>query len=144
PAETAAKLAPALDTQPDQLLSLLSDKDRTYVRLLGGRKLTPEESARVAALRLPGIFLEPTTTRIYPDHQLAAHLLGFVDGDNQGWYGLEGQYEDLVGGRPGHIRAERDTAGNEIGFSDRQFEPPVDGQDLVLPIDRTIQYIAAR
>jgi cell division protein FtsI/penicillin-binding protein 2 len=143
-AATAAKLAPALDTQPDALLPLLTDPDRAYVRLLDGRKLSPDESARVSALRLPGIFLEPTTMRVYPDKQLAAHLLGFVDGDSKGWYGLEGQYNEVVGGQPGHIRAERDTAGNEIGFSDRQFQAPVDGQDLVLTIDRTIQYIAER
>src|SRR5919199_611532 len=144
PEETAARLAPALDTEPDKLLPLLTDREHAYVRLLSGRKLTPEESQRVAGLRLPGIFLEPTTTRVYPDNQLAAHLLGFVDGESQGWYGLEGQYAEVVGGHPGHLRAERDTAGNEIGFSSREFQPPVDGQDLVLTIDRTIQYVAER
>ena len=144
PADVSARLAPALDTTPEKLLPLISDKDKQYVRLAGGRKLSPDESARVAALRLPGIFLEPTTSRVYPEKQLAAHLLGFVDQDNQGWYGLEGQYGDVVGGTPGHIRAERDTAGNEIAFSSRQFQAPVDGQDLVLTIDRTIQYVAER
>src|SRR6266542_1522854 len=144
PPEVAAKLAPVLGTTPDALLPLLSDAERRYVRLLGGRKLTPEESAAVSELRLPGIFLEPTTKRVYPERQLASHLLGFVDAENQGWYGLEGQYGDLVGGQPGHLRAERDTAGNEIGFSSREFQPPVDGQDLVLTIDRTIQYVAER
>ena len=144
PQEAAAKLGPALGTSPESLLPRLTDAERRYVRLLGGRKLSPEESASVRDLRLPGIFLEPTTMRVYPQKQLASHLLGFVDAESQGWYGLEGQYADLVGGRPGHLRAERDTAGNEIGFSSREFQPPVDGQDLVLTIDRTIQYIAER
>jgi cell division protein FtsI/penicillin-binding protein 2 len=144
PEETAARLAAALGTSVDRLLGPLSDRSKHYVRLLGGRKLTPDESARVAALRLPGIFLEPATKRVYPEKQLAAHVLGFVDAESQGWYGLEQHYREAIGGRPGHIRAERDTAGNEIAFSDRQWSPPVDGQDLILTIDRTIQYIAER
>jgi cell division protein FtsI/penicillin-binding protein 2 len=115
-----------------------------YVRLTGNRKVPPEVSEQVRNLHLAGVFLEPTTSRVYPEKQLAAHLLGFVDAESQGWYGLEGQYESVVGGTPGHIRAEKDTAGNEIGFSNRDWQAPVDGQDLVLTIDRTIQYIAER
>src|SRR6266540_4339842 len=61
PLDVATKLAPVLGTSPDTLLPLLTDAERRYARLLGGRKLTPEESAAVSELRLPGIFLEPTT-----------------------------------------------------------------------------------
>ncbi|MBI3970992.1 MAG: penicillin-binding protein 2 [Chloroflexi bacterium] len=144
PNDVANRLAAALGVAPDRLLPSLSTRDRPYVRLLGGKKFDPEESQKVAQLRIPGVFLEPTTKRVYPEQQLAAHVLGFVDGDSKGWYGLEGQYQDVVGGQPGHLRAEKDTAGNEIGFSDRQWRPPQDGLDLVLTIDRTIQYIAER
>jgi cell division protein FtsI/penicillin-binding protein 2 len=144
PEEVAAKLAPVLEVPAETLVPLLSDTKRAYVRLLGGRRLPPEKSDEVARLRIPGIFLEPTTRRIYPENQLAAHLLGFVDGDNQGWYGLEGQYASELAGQPGHIRAERDTAGNEIGFSERQWQSPQDGVNIVLTIDRTIQYFAER
>jgi cell division protein FtsI/penicillin-binding protein 2 len=146
PEQVAARLAPVVGESAENLRSLLtpSEPNRVYVRLLGGRKLTPEQSEAVRSLHIPGIFLEPTTKRVYPEDQLAAHVLGFVDGESQGWYGVEGQYAAEVGGRPGHLRAERDTAGNEIGFGPREFEPPVDGSDLVLTIDRTIQYIAER
>lgn len=144
PEEAAVLLSPILGVPPEKLFELLSDKERTYVRLMGSKRVPPEVSQQVAALHLAGIFLEPAASRVYPEKQLAAHLLGFVDAENQGWYGLEGQYEDIVGGRPGHIRAEKDTAGNEIGFSAREWQPPVDGQDLLLTIDRTIQYVAER
>ena len=144
PEDAAARLSAVLGVAPDHLLTSLTDRERTYVRLLGGRKLSSEESAQVDSLHLPGIILESTTRRVYPESQLAAHLLGFVDDDNQGWYGLEGQYGDVIGGQPGHLRAERDTAGNEIGFGERQWLAPVDGKNLVLTIDRTIQYIAER
>lgn len=144
PEDVAARLAPALGISVDRLLPILADKEKPYVRLLGGRKVSAEVSEQVAALSLPGIFLEPATRRTYPEKQLAAHLLGFVDGDSQGWYGLEGQYDDVIAGRPGRLRAERDTAGHEIGFSQREWLAPEDGMDLVLTIDRTIQYIAER
>ncbi len=148
PEEVAAKLAAALDVLPGQLLPSLTDTSRTYVRLLNGRKVPPEVSDKLAALRIPGIFIEPTTRRTYPGGALAAHLLGFVDNEGVGWYGLEGQYGGQtggpVGGKPGRLQAERDTAGNEIAFADRHWQPPEDGLDLVLTIDRTIQYIAER
>src|SRR5688500_6676465 len=148
PDEAASLLAPVLGVTPAELLPALSDKSRQYVRLLGGRKVSPEVSRKVAELRIPGIFLEPTTQRTYPGGQIAAHMLGFVDHEGVGWYGLEGQYGGNtggpVGGTPGRLRAERDTAGNEIGFAERHWQPPVDGMDLVLTIDRTIQYIAER
>ena len=148
PEEAAALLAPVLGVPAEQLLPALSDKSRQYVRLLGGRKVSPEVSSKVKELRIPGIFLEPTTQRTYPGGRIAAHLLGFVDHEGVGWYGLEGQYGGdtggPVGGTPGRLRAERDTAGNEIGFAERHWQPPVDGQDLVLTIDRTIQYVAER
>ncbi|MGI8422805.1 MAG: peptidoglycan D,D-transpeptidase FtsI family protein [Chloroflexota bacterium] len=148
PEEVAAKLAPVLDVTVEQLLPALSDRTRQYARLLNGRKLPPEVSRQVAQLRIPGIFLEPTTQRTYPGGQIAAHLLGFVDNQGVGWYGLEGQYGGNtggpVGGTPGRLRAERDTANNEIAFAERNWQPPLDGFDLHLTIDRTIQYFAER
>jgi len=148
PAEVAAKLSTVLEVPVDQLLPVLSDKTRAYVRLAGGRRVTPEVSEQIAKLRLGGIFLEPTTRRTYPGGQLGAHVLGFVDNEGAGWYGLEGQYGGQtggpVGGKPGRLRAERDTAGNEIAFSERNWQPPEDGLDLVLTIDRTVQYVAER
>lgn len=144
PEEVAAKLAPVLGTDASELLPLLSDKTKPYVRLLGGTRVDEAISDQIITLGLPGIFLEPTTRRTYPERSLGAHILGFVDGDGIGNYGLEGHWNKELAGLPGHLRAERDTAGNEIGFSDREWRPPLDGMDLILTIDRTIQYIAER
>ena len=144
PEEVAAKLAPVLGTDASELLRLLSDKTKPYVRLLGGTRVDQAISDQIIALALPGIFLEPTTRRTYPERSLGSHVLGFVDGDGNGNYGLEGYWNKELAGLPGHLRAERDTAGNEIGFSDRDWRPPLDGMDLILTMDRTIQYIAER
>ena len=144
PEEVAAKLAPVLGVDTDELLPLLSDKTKPYVRLIGGKRVDQTISDQIIALALPGIFLEPTTRRTYPERSLGSHVLGFVDGDGNGNYGIEGEWDKALAGLPGHLRAERDTAGNEIGFSDRDWRPPLDGMDLILTIDRTIQYIAER
>ncbi len=144
PEEVAAKLAPVLGLDAGELLPLLSDKTKPYVRLIGGKRVDQTISDQIIALALPGIFLEPTTRRTYPERSLGSHVLGFVDGDGNGNYGIEGKWNKELAGLPGRLRAERDTAGNEIGFSDRDWRPPLDGMDLILTIDRTIQYIAER
>ena len=149
PETVAAKLAPILSTPaepvtPEQLLPALTDPNRRVVPLLSRRKFASDVTEQVAQLRVTGIFLEPATARIYPDAHLAAHVLGFVDADGEGRYGIEGQYADLLAGKPGRLQAEKDTAGNEIAFGDRQWMPPEDGLDVHLTIDRTIQYIAER
>lgn len=142
PGETAAKLAPVLGRSAEDLQKLLADRKRQYVRLSG--KVPPEVSRQVRELRLPGIFLEPTTRRVYPEGTLAAHVLGYANFDNRGQYGVEGSFDNIVGGKPGRLLAERDTAGREITIGDRQLQPPVDGADLVLTIDQVIQHIAER
>jgi cell division protein FtsI/penicillin-binding protein 2 len=149
PETVAAKLAPILSTPaepvtPEQLLPALTDPNRRVVPLLSRRKFASDVTEQVAQLRVTGIFLEPATARIYPDAHLAAHVLGFVDADGEGRYGIEGQYADLLAGKPGRLQAEKDTAGNEIAFGDRQWMPPEDGLNVHLTIDRTIQYIAER
>ncbi len=144
PEEVATRLAEILEVPAQALLPALTEKGRVAVPLLNRRKFPTDVTERVSRLRLAGIFLEPATARIYPESQLTAHVLGFVDGDNQGWYGIEGQYAETIGGRPGRLQAEKDTAGNEIAFGARDWQPPVDGMDVLLTIDRTVQYIAER
>jgi cell division protein FtsI (penicillin-binding protein 3) len=149
PEEAAAKLAPILsgggvEVTPEQLLPALTDPKRVVVPLLNRRKFASEVTEQVVQLHLTGIFLEPATARVYPEGQLAAHVLGFVDGDNRGWYGVEGEYGEALAGRPGRLQAEKDTAGNEIAFGGRVWQPPEDGLDVFLTIDRTVQYIAER
>ena len=64
-------------------------------------------SQKIKDKRLAGICLEPTTRRIYPQSQLAAHLLGFTNQDGAGQYGLEEFYDKALAGTAGHLRAVR-------------------------------------
>ncbi|HLY64883.1 MAG TPA: hypothetical protein VKU60_05050, partial [Chloroflexota bacterium] len=104
PAAIAQTLSSLIDVPADTILQRITDPDVQFVRL----KLwvTPDVSQRIRATRLAGIFLEPTTKRIYPQSGLAAQLLGFTNQDGQGQYGLEEYYNQQLAGTPGHLRAE--------------------------------------
>jgi cell division protein FtsI/penicillin-binding protein 2 len=127
----------------DKIVERISDPELQFVRLK--MWVSPAVSQKIRDKRLVGIFLEPTTRRLYPQNSLAAHLLGFTNQDGQGQYGLEELYNPTLSGTPGHLRAETDTAGRPINFSTpREAMPARDGADLVTSIDSALQYIAER
>jgi len=79
--------------------------------------IDPSQSAQLHELQLPDVFLQPRTWRTYPGGNLAAQILGFVtqnDAGNHGNYGIEGQYDSLLEGKPGSITAETDLQGNPL------------------------------
>src|SRR5581483_2447223 len=143
PQKTAQALSPLLGASSDDLLKRMTDEGLQFVRLKPW--VTPDVSQRIRALRLPGIFLEPTTHRIYSQGTLAAQVLGFTNQDGDGQYGLEEYYNQVLAGTPGHLRAEVATARRPINFTTpRDSSPAEDGADLVTSIDSTLQYIAER
>ncbi len=88
---------------------------------------------------MTGIGLTAENWRYYPEGKLASNLLGFVNAEFKGNYGLEEYYNEDLSGSPGLLKAEADHAGVEIAFGDNVSKPPVDGTDLYLTIDRYIQ-----
>ncbi len=74
-----------------------------------------------------------------PDSTLAAHLLGFVNRDGDGQYGVEQFYQDALGGTPRVVVAERDANGRTLLDQARVEDPGVPGQDLRLTIDAGLQ-----
>jgi stage V sporulation protein D (sporulation-specific penicillin-binding protein) len=108
----------------------------------------PKEKAdRLTALKLPGVGLEDDTQRSYlpgieSGTTLAANLLGFVNYNGDGQYGLEAQYQSELAGTPGYISSFRDLANQEIVLGTHSHQDPVNGSDLVLSLDANIQYAA--
>ena len=101
--EVAEKLAPLLGKKSQQdILNALSRKGR-YIEL--ARKITPQRHADILALGLPGIYISPSETRLYPQGAEAAHLLGTMDIDGKGIAGIEKQFD------------ERLRAGNPVALS---------------------------
>jgi len=126
------------------LAERLSDQEDPYEPI--ERRVSDAMLASVLELELPGIAYVRETTRLYPEAEMSGHVIGFlgsdVDGTLAGKYGIEGYFNTELSGTPGFLRSEQDISGRLIAIGDRSFEPAVDGADIVLTIDRTIQYVA--
>lgn len=113
------------------------------------RRLTPTQSEQIRALKVPCmqdesrcLYLTPEPQRVYPNGDFAAQLLGFANWDLVGTYGVEQAYNKEIGGTPGRVLAEYDVAGNVIAVGRHELEPPVDGLDMTLTIDNSVQRLA--
>lgn len=108
--------------------------------VLLARGVVPDVRTRVLEAGLVGISTERTTERVYPSGRTAGNLLGFVGADGKGQAGLEMTYDELLSGTPGEMTYERGALGQRIPGGERSEEPAVDGHDLVLTIQRDLQY----
>jgi cell division protein FtsI/penicillin-binding protein 2 len=137
PEATADALAGILGgTAEDYMPALTKDSGFAYI----GRKVDMDRAAAVEELELPGIGFLEDSRRTYPSGELACQILGFVGIDDEGLAGLESYYDTLLGGTPGAVLAERDPFGRPIPGGIMRYEEPVNGQNVVLTIDKDIQY----
>ncbi len=134
------ELASILDKDPDHIETLLASSQSDYVVL--GSGLSSEVGKRFEQLDLGAFNLETAFRRIYPDKALAASVLGFVDHEGGGQYGLERFYDLELSGTPGQWHGIRDPWGKQILVTLGGHQPAQDGADLVLTIDRNIQHMA--
>ena len=109
------------------------------------RRLPKDKADQLRALKLPGVGLEEETQRSYlpgisSGTTLASNLLGFVNYNGDGQYGLEAKYQGALAGTPGYISSYRDLANREIVLGSHTHQDPVNGSDLVLSLDANIQY----
>ena len=91
-----------------------------------------------------GINIDEDTKRYYPYSNLASQVIGFCGSDNQGLDGIEAKYDSQLKGQQGAIQRHTDARGGEIGTEGENYVPAVDGNDLVLTIDLTIQSIVEK
>ena len=93
---------------------------------------------------MTGINIDEDTKRYYPYNNLASQIIGFCGSDNQGLDGIEAKYEEELKGTKGSIQRHADAKGGEIGEEGENYVSAVDGNDLVLTIDLTIQSIVEK
>jgi cell division protein FtsI (penicillin-binding protein 3) len=136
--EVSILLAPLIGRSVEDIYAALTEPDLEWVLL--ARRLDPDVSSQIEALDLDGIVLDPEPSRIYPFGSFAAQVLGFTNYDLQGAYGVEGYYDDVLGGTHGKVVGERDGAGNVIALSQSFWDAPVDGSDIVLTLDSAVQH----
>jgi cell division protein FtsI (penicillin-binding protein 3) len=137
PIATAEALGPVLDVNPLKLIALLRHEGR-FIYL--SRERTPAVARKVKELHLRGVSSYEEPKRFLPAGRLAHSLLGTVDLDGRGRSGLELQYQDLLAGHPGRLLVERAIDGRTIPAGNNRLQPPQRGDDLVLTIDRDLQY----
>jgi cell division protein FtsI (penicillin-binding protein 3) len=137
-----APLARLLDLDLGQLQRTLAKRsERSFVYLK--RRVTPDVAAHVSALDLPGLGLHREYRRYYPSAEVTTHLVGFTDIDDRGQEGLELAYEDWLSGHPGKKRVLKDGR-DRVVRDVENVQAPRNGNDLVLSLDRRLQFLAYR
>lgn len=141
----ASDIAQILGLEKDSVLSKLS-KNVALVTIAS--KVEEEKASKllkyISENNIKGISVDEDTKRIYPYGTLLSHVLGFVGTDNQGLLGIESYYDKELSGIPGKIVGSTDLNGKETPFTNEQYISPVDGKDIVLTIDATIQAIVEK
>src|SRR5215472_1161339 len=135
---TAVILGKVLDMDPHEIVARLqSNRNFAFIK----RKIDADVAERVKELNLRGIYFRKEPKRFYPKRELAAQVLGYVGMDDEGLGGLEREFDDDLRGISGQELISIDA--RRKWFS-RVEKPPDPGQNLVLTIDQTIQYIAEK
>lgn len=138
PATAATLMAHILHVEPREVLAKIqSSKNFTWI----ARKIDSEESNRIHALNLKGVYFQKEFKRFYPKSELAAQVLGYVGLDDEGLGGIERSFDEQLRGKPGKMLVSVDARQRSLGRVEKQ---PEAGQSIVLTIDEKIQFIAER
>ncbi len=138
--KTIGALAATLDLDADWLRRQLS-RDKGFVFLK--RRIDPDTAAEVEALNIKEISLVSEYRRFYPSGEVMAHVLGFTGMDDQGQEGMELAYDEWLKGAPGAKRVIKDGHGRVVENVEN-IRSPKPGNELVLSIDRRLQFLAYR
>ncbi|MBA4542544.1 MULTISPECIES: stage V sporulation protein D [Thermoactinomyces] len=144
PAGTAQKLARILDAPEEKIYQQITKRTLFNWIRPWGRKISEEKAREIQGLRLPGIAVTEDSKRYYPYGSLAAHVLGFTGGDNQGLAGLELVYDDKLKGTPGYVSFSATASGDKLPGGHDRYTPPKDGLNLELTLDYHIQTFIER
>ena len=141
-AERWPVLLELLELEADHLRRLLTERiDREFVYLK--RHVDPEVAKLVADLGLAGVHMQREYRRYYPTGEVAAHVVGFTNVDDVGQEGVELAFEEGLRGSNGSKRVIKDRYGQIIEEVE-YIKAPSDGAELVLSLDRRIQFLAYR
>jgi cell division protein FtsI/penicillin-binding protein 2 len=135
PKTTAKGLAPVIELSENDIYNKINNK-KFYIPPLRHR-LSRQQYDKITALHLRGVLLYPESVRIYPEKSLASQLLGFVNNDGEGNYGLEGTFDQVLRGENGYQVGEKDNQNRLINVNDEVKAKT--GATIVLTIDRDIQ-----
>ncbi|MGW1763933.1 peptidoglycan D,D-transpeptidase FtsI family protein [Streptomyces sp. NPDC002073] len=159
PEQAAALLGPLLDKDPKEITARLKTPNTKYVVL--ARRQTPQVWNQIKDLKkafsekaqadkrgtgpganvLAGVFQEPSSKRVYPNGDLAAGIIGYVNAEGKGAGGLESALDEKLAGEDGELRYAQ-AGGRRVPTAGSHEKPAVPGADIELTIDRDIQWAA--
>lgn len=144
---TAQKLSEYINTPYERILEILN-KDAYQVEFgTGGKNLSQLEMEQIKNLNLPGIDFTKSIKRYYPNGDFASYLLGYTknkeDENGNIWMtgelGIEEYYNEELTGKSGYLTYEKDGRGNKIANSNEYKEDAIDGANITLTIDNSVQ-----
>ena len=136
------KLAKLLSIKIESLQKrLLANSSREFMYVK--RRIQPSLAEQVKELAIEGVYFQREYQRFYPTGEVSAHVLGFTNVDDKGQEGIELAYNDFLSGVPGAKKIIRDRLGRAIDDVER-IRSAQPGQDLVISIDKRLQYLAYR
>jgi cell division protein FtsI (penicillin-binding protein 3) len=133
--KVAVEAGRALNIDPNRIYPQLLDKKQSFVYVQ--RKADPGRAAALQRRGLAGVDFYPEERRFYPQHTVAAQVLGYAGVDNKGLAGLELGLDHELAGRPGKETIVRDPFGRTIDVVSSTPERP--GRDVFLTLDHTLQ-----
>jgi cell division protein FtsI/penicillin-binding protein 2 len=138
--QLSEQLAELLGRPQEEIYGQLTSKS-PWVRL--AMNVDYETGEAIKALGASGITCIPSHRRSYPEKELTAHVLGIVNNTGDGFYGVEGYYNQVLKGSTGQRRVEQNPLGEELPLPPIEETRARPGDSLVLTLDRNIQYIVA-
>lgn len=146
----AVRLAEILEIEEQKVYDEMAKTNYAYAILK--KRVEKDVSDQIRAFiaenetgaALQGVHLEADSKRYYPRSSLASHVLGFLDPDNHGAYGLEALYEEELEGTTGLSVTAKDGRGSELMFQYEQYYDAQDGHSIQTTIDSNIQYYLER
>jgi cell division protein FtsI/penicillin-binding protein 2 len=138
PDQVAAKIAPVIGGSADHYAKQMRAKDTRYVIL--AKKLSAAQNKQLLSLKFPGLGTQAQDYRVYPQGSLAAQVLGFVDNNGVGQYGIEQALNKQLAGQPGQVKAVTDVNGVPLAANKGNVETsPVNGNTVVMTLDLSMQ-----
>lgn len=138
--KTVEKISSITLISADEVASKL-DREGRYVEL--SKTITTEQADKLKEESLPGVILQQRSSRYYPEGNLFSHVLGYINNDGEGQYGLEQFANDDLKGQNGQYNTVTDALGVPINSTENTLVEPKDGKSFVLTIDRGLQAVAA-
>jgi cell division protein FtsI (penicillin-binding protein 3) len=123
----------------EEKLQRYSSKEFMYLQ----RQMAPADAQKILSLKIKGVYGQQEYQRFYPAGEVAAHLVGFTNVDDQGQEGLELAYNQWLTGTPGKKQVLKDLSGRVIKDV-ALLETAASGKDIALSIDLRLQYLAYR